>query len=121
MFVSLKFHKKAGNPLGRRSCIEPNLEKKLQEICTDIVVSLRGNQAGNGNAVIDRNLIELLYSTLDAYKECIQQETVVSRELIFSLFYTSSRFYIQSKYSNNAADLLKEFERLNGRLLLFLK
>ncbi|MGO4543135.1 hypothetical protein [Paenibacillus sp. 2TAB19] len=97
--------------------MEPNLEKKLQDICTDLILSLRGNQAENGNAVIDRNLIELLYSTLDVYKESIQQETSVSREVIFSLFYTSSRFYIQSKYSNNAADLLKEFERLNGRLL----
>ncbi|MFD2615686.1 hypothetical protein [Paenibacillus gansuensis] len=97
--------------------MEANLEKKLKEICIDLSVKLRGNAGENGNALIDHDLIKLLHSTLDTYKESIQNEGMVSKELVSALLYTCSRFYIQSNYSNNAAELLEEFDKLNSKLL----
>ncbi|OKP86943.1 hypothetical protein A3842_06470 [Paenibacillus sp. P3E] len=97
--------------------MEPDLEKDLKEICTDLYVKLRGNGGGNGNALIDHGLIQHLHTTLDAYKESIHKEEMVSKELVWSLFYTCSRFYIQSKYSRNAVDLMREFDKLNYKLL----
>ncbi|NOV01177.1 hypothetical protein [Paenibacillus planticolens] len=97
--------------------METNLEKKIKKICIDLSVKLRGNQAGNGNALIDYSLIEELHSTLDVYKESIHDEKMVSKEMVFALFYTCSRFYIQSTYSNNAEELIKEFNKLQYKLL----
>ncbi|MHA6529103.1 hypothetical protein [Paenibacillus sp. BAC0078] len=97
--------------------MEPNLEKELKEICIDLSVKLRGNGGGNGYALIDHDLIQHLHTTLDAYKETIHTEEMVSKELVWSLFYTCSRFYVQSKYSRNDVDLMKEFDKLNYKLL----
>ncbi|WP_054024941.1 hypothetical protein [Bacillus sp. FJAT-28004] len=97
--------------------MEIDLEKRLKEICKYLVVKLKGNQGENGNAIIDRDLIKLLHISLDDYKDSIVNEGLVSKELVGALFYTCSRFYIQSKYSNNSEDLLKEFDKLNTKLL----
>lgn len=53
--------------------MEPNLEKELEEICIDLSVKLRGNKGGDGNALIDHDLIQHLHTTLDAYKESIHK------------------------------------------------
>ncbi|CAM4263570.1 hypothetical protein [Paenibacillus typhae] len=95
----------------------PDLEKELKEICIALTVKLRGNGGGNGNALIDHDLIQRLHTTLDSYKEAIRTEERVSKELVWSLLYTCSRFYVQSKYSKNEADLMKEYDELNQRLV----
>lgn len=92
--------------------MELNLEKELKKICIELSVKLRGNGGGNGNALIDHDLIQHLHTTLDAYKEKISNEGMVSKELVWSLLYTCSRFYIQSNYSRNAVDLMKEYDEL---------
>ncbi|AIQ58702.1 hypothetical protein [Paenibacillus borealis] len=97
--------------------MELNLEKELKKICIELSVKLRGNGGGNGNALIDHDLIQQLHTTLDAYKETIHKEEMVSKELVWSLLYTCSRFYIQSNYSRNAVDLMKEYDELNNKLL----
>ena len=95
----------------------PNLETEIKEICINLYVKLRGNRGGDGNALIDHDLIQHLHTTLDAYKESNHKEEMVSKELVWYLFYTCSRFYIQSKYSRNTVDLMKEFDKLNYKLL----
>lgn len=37
--------------------MNPNLEKELKGICINLTVELRGNGGGNGNALIDDDLI----------------------------------------------------------------
>jgi hypothetical protein len=98
--------------------MENDVEKKLMELCKDLILKLRGSQGGNGTAIINRDLIQLLHITLDEYKDSIHNEELVSKELVSTLFYTCSRFYVQSKYSRNAEDLLKEFNKLNTKLLM---
>lgn len=95
----------------------PDLEKELKEICIALTVKLRGNGGGHGNALIDHDLIQRLHTTLDAYQESIRKEGRVSKDIVWSLLYTSSRFYVQSKYSKNEADLIKEYYNLNQRLV----
>ncbi|WP_342561426.1 hypothetical protein NST84_17345 [Paenibacillus sp. FSL R7-0345] len=95
----------------------PDLEKELKEICIALTVKLRGNGGGDGNALIDHDLIQRLHTTLDAYKEAIGKEEMVSKEIVWSLLYTSSRFYVQSKYSKNNADLMEEYHNLNHKLV----
>ncbi|WP_339249164.1 hypothetical protein [Paenibacillus sp. FSL P2-0136] len=97
--------------------MKSNLEKELKKICIDLSVKLRGNGGGDGNALIDYDLILHLHTTLDAYKESIHKEEMVSKEIVWSLFYTCSRFYIQSQYSKNTSDLMAEFGKLNHKLL----
>ncbi|WP_340021681.1 hypothetical protein MHI24_22120 [Paenibacillus sp. FSL K6-1096] len=97
--------------------MEPDLEKELKKICIDLSVKLRGNGGGDGNALIDYDLIQYLHTTLDAYKESIHKKEMIPKEIVWSLLYTSSRFYIQSQYSRNRSDLMAEFERLNHKLL----
>jgi hypothetical protein len=93
----------------------------LKELCKELILKLRGNQGDNGNAIIDGDLIQLLHTTLDDYKDSIHNEGLVSKELVGALFYTCSRFYIQSKYSSNAEDLLKEFDKFSSKLLMVYK
>gem|GEM_PF-7082425 len=97
--------------------MEISLDRKIKDICIDLSVKLRGNKAGNENTLIDHQLIANLHATLDVYKEAIRDEKMVSRELVFALFYTCGRFYIQSTYSNNAEDLINEFNKLQFKLL----
>ncbi|WP_201004833.1 hypothetical protein [Paenibacillus glycanilyticus] len=97
--------------------MEKSLDRKIKDICMELSVKLRGNKAGDGNALIDYELIENLHSILDVYKESIRDEKLVSRELVFVLFYTCSRFFIQSTYSNNAQELINEFNKLQFKLL----
>lgn len=97
--------------------MERELEKELKEICKALIVKLRGNGGGNGNALIDHDLIQRLHTTLDAYKESIRTEGRVSKELVWSLLYTCNRFYVQSNYSKNETDLMKEYYDLNQKLV----
>ena len=69
--------------------------------------------------MIDHGLIQDIHTTLDAYKEFIHKEEMVSKELVWSLFYTCRRFNTQSKYSRNAVDQMGEFDKLNYKLLPF--
>ncbi|KRF13683.1 hypothetical protein [Paenibacillus sp. Soil787] len=90
---------------------------KLKSVCKELILQLRGNKGENRNALIDRKLISDLHLYIDLYKHSIRDDNMVSKEIVGILLYTCSRFYIQSKYSKNSDDLLKEFDRLNGKLL----
>ncbi|MDQ8738053.1 hypothetical protein [Paenibacillus sp. LHD-38] len=86
------------------------LEMRLKDVCKDLVLQLRGNQGEYSNA------IELLHSYLDSYKSSIRNDDMVSKELVGILLYTCNRFYVQSKYSKNHKELLKEFDKFNSKL-----
>jgi hypothetical protein len=90
---------------------------RLKNVCMELILQLRGNNGENGNALFDSKLISALHSYIDLYKQSISNDSMVSKEIVGILLYTCSRFYIQSKYSKNSDDLLKEFDRLNGKLL----
>jgi hypothetical protein len=92
------------------------LEVKLQNVCRELILQLRGNNGGKGNALIDTELISTLHSCLDSYKQLIINDNMVSKEIVGIILYTCSRFYVQSKFSKNSDDLLNEFDRLNGKL-----
>ena len=93
------------------------LERQILDVCKPIAVQLKGNQADDMNAKIDLERIETLITLLEVYKEQISNESMVSKVVVGSLFYTCSRFYIQSKYSKNPKELLKVFDKLNSRLI----
>ncbi|AJY76183.1 hypothetical protein [Paenibacillus beijingensis] len=94
-----------------------DLEKQIIEVCKTIVVQLRGNQAGEGNTIINLELIKTLHEILESYKVHIDNEEFVNKNIVGLLFYTCSRFYIQSKYSKNSAELLTNFDKLNFKLI----
>ncbi|NOU98359.1 hypothetical protein GC093_34835 [Paenibacillus sp. LMG 31456] len=97
--------------------MESSIEEILKNICRELILQLRGNNAGNGNALIDSNLISTLHTNLDYYKKSISNDDMVSKEIVSILIYTCSRFYVQSKHSKNSDEMLKEFDSLNGKLL----
>lgn len=80
-------------------------------------MQLRGNQAGNGNAIIDLELIKGLHEQLDIYKVYIENSQFVNKDIVGLLFYTCTRFYLQSKYSKNSEELMVQFEKLYTKIL----
>ncbi|ULO08538.1 hypothetical protein H1230_06950 [Paenibacillus sp. 19GGS1-52] len=88
------------------------IEEAIKDICGKIILSLRGNQGEDGNALIDAELIESLHRNLENYKEVIANEKMVSKDVVSLVFYTCGRFQSQSNYSKNSIELLREFERL---------
>jgi len=93
------------------------IEKNIIETSKSLVVQLRGNQAGNGNAIIDLELIKGLHEQLDIYKINIENSHFVNKDVVGLLFYTCTRFYLQSKYSKNSDELITQFEKLYTKIL----
>ena len=93
------------------------IEEDILKKCKQLVLELRGNQAGDGNAIINLEVINQLHDELNQYKVQIKDKENVNKEMVGLLIYTCSRFYVQSKYSNNREELLKQFEKLNFALL----
>ncbi|PZD97227.1 hypothetical protein DNH61_03570 [Paenibacillus sambharensis] len=93
------------------------IEKEIIDICKPILIQLKGNQAGDGYALIDVERIKTLNNQLEKYQAVIQDEEQVNKNVVGVLFYTCSRFYIQSKYSKNSKELIEQFEQLNTRLI----
>ncbi|HZG87882.1 hypothetical protein [Paenibacillus sp.] len=93
-----------------------DIELKIKTVCKELVLQLRGNNGGDGNALVDRDLIEALHECLNIYEVTVCDDKMVSKEIVAILIYTCSRFYHQSKYSKNSDELLKEFDKLYGKL-----
>ncbi len=93
------------------------IEKQIIESSKALVFQLRGNQAVNGNAIIDIKLINVLHEQLDIYKVHIENSQFVNKDIVGLLFYTCTRFYLQSKYSKNSSELIIQFEKLYTKVL----
>ncbi|MFD0675222.1 hypothetical protein [Cohnella sp. GCM10027633] len=93
------------------------IEEDILEKCKQLVLELRGNKAGSGNALLNFELINQLYDRLIQYKKQINDKEIVNKEVVGVLFYTCSRFYVQSNYANNREELLNQFSKLNLVLL----
>ncbi|MCL6604431.1 MAG: hypothetical protein K6T94_16325 [Paenibacillus sp.] len=93
------------------------IEEEILENCNQLVLELRGNQAENGNALINLERINQLHNQLKLYQMQIRNLDTVNKEIVGLLLYTCSRFYVQSHYSNNREELLKHFNHLNFALL----
>jgi hypothetical protein len=93
------------------------LESEIIEVCKKLVVQLRGNQAGNGKALINLELISVLHKKLESYETILENQELVNKDVVGLLLYTCTRFYLQSKYSNNSPELLKQFDKLSTKLL----
>lgn len=94
------------------------IEEKIIRICDKIILSLRGTTGVDGNTLIERPLIDDLYNFLELYKNEIKNKSEVSKEVVSVLWYTCTRFFNQSKYSKNSAELLHEFERMHVKLIM---
>jgi hypothetical protein len=94
-----------------------DIEKEIDDLCMKLILELRGNQAGNGNALINLELINQLQDKLELYHSQIVNQDFVNKHIVGLLLYTCSSFYVQSKYSNNSADLLMQFEKFYFKLL----
>lgn len=91
------------------------LESEIMEVCKQLVIQLKGNQA-DGNALINLELINLLGEKLDSYQRILENQELVNKNVVGLLLYTCTRFYLQSKYSNNSTELLIHFEKLYTKL-----
>lgn len=91
------------------------LESEIMEVCKQLVIQLKGNQA-DGNALINLELINLLGEKLDSYQRILENQELVNKNVVGLLLYTCTRFYQQSKYSNNSTELLMHFEKLYTKL-----
>ncbi|MCR8843331.1 hypothetical protein NQ117_06515 [Paenibacillus sp. SC116] len=99
-----------------------DIEQQIAATLKIIVINIRGNQAGDGKAIVDLDSIGKLHKQLDIYKKQIEKEQVVNKDIVGMLLYTCSRFHLQSKYSRNKEELLDQFEKLNIKLLeLYIK
>lgn len=93
-----------------------DIEKEIDDLCMKLILELRGNQAGNGNALINLELINQLQDKLELYQSQLINQEFVNKHIVWKLLYTCTRFYVQSRYSNNSADLLKQFDKFYFKL-----
>lgn len=94
-----------------------DIEKEIDDLCMKLILELRGNQAGNGNALINLELINQLQDKLELYQSQLINQEFVNKNIVWKLLYTCARFYVQSRYSNNSADLLMQFDKFYFKLL----